>query len=130
MVSTNGKGPKLANILRKGVVGSLPPNTGQAITKVGTLRSKLRKIAPETGTEDPQERVGWMTMVSEGWSLEELGQLDEEAMDRLLDRWVVWKKAGGYAPGYQDLVKMKAEAVGAQIVGTKGGGWFGSLGWF
>ena len=130
MVSTNGNGPKLANILRKRVAETLPPNAGQAITKVGILRRKLRKIAPETGPEDSQKRMEWMTMVSEGWSLEELGRMDEEVMDRLLDHWAVWKKAGGEVPGYEDLIKMKAEAVGQQIVETGGGGWFGSLGWF
>ena len=108
MVSTNGNGPKLANILRKRVAESLPLNAGQAITKVGILRRRLREIAPGTGTEDSQKRMEWMTMVSEGWSLKDLGQMDEEVMDRLLDHWAVWKKAGGEVPGYQDLVKMKA----------------------
>ncbi|KAI9681597.1 MAG: Bifunctional dehydrogenase and ferrochelatase [Trizodia sp. TS-e1964] len=46
MVSTNGKGPKLANIVRKQIAANLPPNIGEAIKKVGNLRAKLRMVAP------------------------------------------------------------------------------------
>jgi len=57
MVSTNGNGPKLASIVRKKIAEGLPNNIGAAITKVGTLRKKLRKIAP-TAEEGPK-RMQW-----------------------------------------------------------------------
>lgn len=57
MVSTNGNGPKLASIVRKQIATDLPPNIGAAIQKVGTLRKKLRKVAP--GTEAGPKRMQW-----------------------------------------------------------------------
>merc|ERR1712098_1009200 len=47
MVSTNGNGPKMANIVRRRIASSLPPNIGDAIAKVGMLRKKLRVLVPE-----------------------------------------------------------------------------------
>ena len=57
MISTNGNGPKMANLVRKQVAASLPPNVGDAIKKVGALRKKLRKLAP-TPEEGPK-RMQW-----------------------------------------------------------------------
>jgi precorrin-2 dehydrogenase / sirohydrochlorin ferrochelatase len=57
MVSTNGNGPKMANIVRRRIAASLPPNMGNAIAKVGSLRKKLRTIAP-SNKEGPQ-RMQW-----------------------------------------------------------------------
>ncbi len=57
MVSTNGNGPKLASIVRKQIAASLPSNTGAAIQKVGSLRKKLRKIAPNN--EEGPKRMRW-----------------------------------------------------------------------
>lgn len=57
MVSTNGKGPRLANIVRRSIAENLPKNVGTAITKVGKLRQMLRKIAP--GPEEGLKRMAW-----------------------------------------------------------------------
>lgn len=57
MVSTNGKGPKMANLVRRRIAEALPDNAGAAITKVGELRRKLRGIAPNP--EDGPKRMGW-----------------------------------------------------------------------
>lgn len=57
MVSTNGNGPKLASTVRKQIAASLPSNTGAAIQKVGSLRRKLRKVAP--GNEEGPKRMSW-----------------------------------------------------------------------
>jgi len=57
MVSTNGNGPKLASIVRKNIAANLPGNIGDAITKVGGLRRKLRKVAP--GVEEGPKRMQW-----------------------------------------------------------------------
>jgi precorrin-2 dehydrogenase/sirohydrochlorin ferrochelatase len=58
MVSTNGNGPKLANIVRRQIAEALPTNLGEAILKVGALRKKLRSIAP-TSAEGPK-RMEWL----------------------------------------------------------------------
>ena len=57
MVSTNGKGPRLANIVRRSIAEKLPDNLGEAITKVGKLRQMLRKVAP--GPEEGPKRMAW-----------------------------------------------------------------------
>ncbi|KAM3081200.1 Bifunctional dehydrogenase and ferrochelatase [Clarireedia jacksonii] len=57
MVSTNGKGPRLANIVKRSIEANLPDNIGEAITKVGKLRQMLRKIAPEP--EQGPKRMAW-----------------------------------------------------------------------
>ena len=88
MVSTNGNGPKLASMVRKQIAASLPSNIGDAVKKVGMLRKKLRKVAPNA--EEGPKRMQWMSKVCEQWSLEELTEMDEEDMQRLL---------GFYAPG-------------------------------
>lgn len=57
MVSTNGKGPRLAASLRRHIASQLPQNVGNAIETIGDLRSRLRKIAPNH--EDSQKRMRW-----------------------------------------------------------------------
>jgi precorrin-2 dehydrogenase / sirohydrochlorin ferrochelatase len=57
MVSTNGKGPRLANIVRRSIAGNLPPNVGEAIIKVGRLRQMLRKAAPNP--KEGPKRMAW-----------------------------------------------------------------------
>ncbi|KAL8935746.1 MAG: hypothetical protein Q9216_005282 [Gyalolechia sp. 2 TL-2023] len=88
MVSTNGNGPKLASIVRKQIAANLPANIGAAIQKVGTLRRKLRKVAP--ATEEGPKRMQWMSKVCESWSLEDLVEMEEDDMEKLL---------GFYGPG-------------------------------
>ena len=98
MVSTNGNGPKLASIVRKQIAASLPGNIGAAIQNVGTLRKKLRKVAPAI-EEGPKRMQWWVFMyfaiaaahhttriskVCESWSLEDLVALDECDMEVLL----------------------------------------------
>ena len=82
MVSTNGNGPKLASIVRKQIAKNLPNNIGAAIQKVGMLRRKLRKVAPDV--EEGPKRMGWMSKVCEQWSLEDLVEMEEKDMERLL----------------------------------------------
>ena len=88
MVSTNGNGPKLASMVRKQIANNLPPNIGDAVMKVGMLRKKLRKVAPNV--EEGPKRMQWMSKVCEQYTLEELIKMNEEDMERLL---------GFYAPG-------------------------------
>lgn len=83
MVSTNGNGPKLASIVRKQIAAKLPENIGAAVQKVGMLRRKLRKVAPEV--DEGSKRMQWMSRVCEEWSLEDLVEMDEEDMERLLE---------------------------------------------
>lgn len=85
MVSTNGNGPKMANIVRRRIASSLPPNIGDAIKKVGQLRRKLRDVAPNP--DEGPKRMTWMSKVCVKWSLEDLCDLEEEDMEILLQSY-------------------------------------------
>ncbi|CAK7271113.1 Bifunctional dehydrogenase and ferrochelatase [Sporothrix epigloea] len=82
MVSTNGKGPRLARAIRKYIAQLLPRQAGAAIESVGELRVKLRRIAP--GPENGPKRMAWMTKVSDAYSFDELCSLTDEDVDNLL----------------------------------------------
>jgi precorrin-2 dehydrogenase/sirohydrochlorin ferrochelatase len=58
MVSTNGRGPRLAALIRRLIAKSLPDNAGNAIEAIGVLRTKLRSIAPAHA--DSQKRMAWL----------------------------------------------------------------------
>ncbi|KAF8950202.1 hypothetical protein BGZ46_004671 [Entomortierella lignicola] len=77
-VSTSGKGPKLANLVRRHIADNLPNRVGDAIDQVGILRAKLRKMAP--GPEVGPKRMGWMSRFCEQWKMEDLATLDEQSM--------------------------------------------------
>ncbi|KAF1815378.1 putative siroheme synthase Met8 [Eremomyces bilateralis CBS 781.70] len=85
MVSTNGNGPKMANIVRRKVAEGLPENAGAAILKVGELRRKLREVA--TTAEEGPKRMKWMSKVCEAWPLEDLCDMDDGDMEKLLGHY-------------------------------------------
>lgn len=81
MVSTNGNGPKLANIVRKKIAETLPTNLGEAILKVGALRRKLRAIAP-ANSEGPK-RMEWSVLSSslnQTWYSQNVRWQDDKSM--------------------------------------------------
>ncbi|KAI8953099.1 putative siroheme synthase Met8 [Xylaria longipes] len=82
MVSTNGKGPRLAASIRRWIGGHLPQGVGNAIERVGELRVKLRQMVP--ATEDGPRRMRWMTRVSDAYSWDDMCALTDEDMDNLL----------------------------------------------
>ena len=57
MVSTNGKGPRLASTIRKFIAGCLPQGAGRAVEAMGELRGRLRERAP--GPAEGPKRMGW-----------------------------------------------------------------------
>lgn len=82
MVSTNGKGPRLAASIRKFIASKLPQNAGNAIEAIGELRGRLRKVAPKP--EDGPKRMRWMSKVSDTYKWEEMCDMTDEDMDNLL----------------------------------------------
>ncbi|KAK7693172.1 hypothetical protein QCA50_002738 [Cerrena zonata] len=90
MISTNGQSPKLANLIRKRIEKCLPDHAGEAIEKVGELRTKLRERAPGVGGELGKKRMRWMVDVCTSWDLEDLALLNDEMMNKLLDNG--WEK--------------------------------------
>lgn len=94
-VSTNGKGPKLSNQVRRRIQAALPRNIGDAIDNVGLLRQKLRKIAPGVGGELGARRMKWMIDVCECYNIQQLADLTPERMDEILTGWDGLSVPGG-----------------------------------
>ncbi|KAA1474833.1 siroheme synthase [Dentipellis sp. KUC8613] len=84
LISTNGRGPKLANIIRRRIEESIPSHAGEAIERVGTLRERLKVRAPGVGGEVGRRRMKWMADLCTAWEMEELASLTDEQMDRML----------------------------------------------
>jgi precorrin-2 dehydrogenase/sirohydrochlorin ferrochelatase len=110
MVSTNGKGPRLAASIRKFIGSSLPQGVGDAIERIGMLRAKLRKIAPDI--QEGPKRMKWMIKVSDKYSWDEMCELSDEDMDNILrfykgDRvpelYILKGMRGGRAPEDVDI---------------------------
>ncbi|EEB06733.1 siroheme synthase [Schizosaccharomyces japonicus yFS275] len=85
MVSTNGNGPKLANLIKQRIKASIPDNCGLALQKVGQLRSLLRSKFPDPNLS--KKRMRWMKCVSEHWSFDEIASLDEDMMQELVENF-------------------------------------------
>lgn len=90
MISTNGNGPKLANLVKRKIVQSLSGNEGAAIQKVGALRVILKERAPGVGGDIGKRRMAWMTKLCNEWDMDELGKLDDDSMIKLLNEG--WEK--------------------------------------
>jgi precorrin-2 dehydrogenase / sirohydrochlorin ferrochelatase len=109
LVSTNGRGPKLASLIRQRLESALPEHLEQAIEKVGTLRERLRERAPGVGGRIGRDRMKWMTEVCEVWDMEELAELDDVAMQKLLDEGWETKKV----PDYKTIMGRKSAKKGS-----------------
>ena len=91
MISTNGNGPRMAALIKARLQKGLSGSEGEAITKVGQLRRKLKERAPGVGGPLGQERMKWMTKLCNQWEMEDFTSLDEAMMDSLLDEG--WEKS-------------------------------------
>lgn len=96
MVSTGGKGPKIANQVRVLLEKALPDNLGQAIENVGRLRMKLRGKVPEQAKSG--KRMKWMIDVCEKWNWDQLATMTDDDMDKILQGW-----EKGKAPSYVEV---------------------------
>lgn len=109
----------MAAIVRRWIGANLPGNVGEAVTRVGLLRKKLREIAPDIG--EGAKRMGWMSRVCEGWRLEELCEMREGDMDALLEGF-----AEGRVRTLGDIRGVNSEDEGEQ----ENEEFFGSFGWW
>ncbi|KAJ2934915.1 hypothetical protein H1R20_g2198, partial [Candolleomyces eurysporus] len=106
MISTNGNGPRIAALIKDRVKNALTGKEGNALTKVGILRTKLKERAPGVGGDVGRRRMRWMSKLCEQWSLEDLALLNEETMDQLLDEG--WE---------QNAVPLPVQVVGKRKIG-------------
>lgn len=74
-VSTNGQGPKMANMIRVTAAKALPEDMGATIKKMGKLRAKVREWEPEM--KNSGKRMTWVTKVCEKWGMKGMGRLNE-----------------------------------------------------
>lgn len=88
-VSTNGQGPKLANMIRTTVAQALPSNIGDIVRHMGVLRAKVREWEP--AIENSGKRMGWVTRFCEKWGMTNMARLitadDQDALYEKLRRY-------------------------------------------
>ncbi|KAH8548783.1 tetrapyrrole methylase [Umbelopsis sp. PMI_123] len=124
-VSTNGQGPKLANMIRQKIASSLPLGIGETVRRMGILRGKVRQWDPEISNSGP--RMRWVTKLCEDWGwtgMARLNSLDEKQQE---DMFITLQKAYsagevppvdastgtiylvGGGPGDPELITLKAQ---------------------
>eukprot|EP00128_Syssomonas_multiformis_P000655 Colp12_sorted_trinity150504_noHs@15907 len=84
-VSSNGNGPKLANIIRRHIADNLPKNCGRAIDRVGVLRQAVRKIDPSSLSVS--RRMTWLSRFCESMPIERIAELTDDEIQTLLVKY-------------------------------------------
>ncbi|KAJ7774963.1 siroheme synthase [Mycena metata] len=90
MISTNGNGPRMAALMKKKIQSALSGREGEAIERVGVLRAQLKERVPGVGGALGRKRMKWMSEVCNIWEVDELMQLDDAVIKKLLDEG--WEK--------------------------------------
>ncbi|KAJ7172355.1 siroheme synthase [Mycena filopes] len=90
MISTNGNGPRMAALMKKKIQSALSGREGEAIERVGVLRAQLKDRVPGVGGPLGRKRMKWMSEVCNVWDVDELKQLDDAIIKKLLDEG--WEK--------------------------------------
>jgi precorrin-2 dehydrogenase/sirohydrochlorin ferrochelatase len=101
MISTNGKGPKMASLVKDKIEEALPDHVEAAIENAGKLRLRLRERAPGVGGTLGQKRMKWVRDVCESWSFAQLASLEDEEIDVLLDQG--WERKR--IPKYEEVAR-------------------------
>lgn len=85
MISTNGRGPRLANRVRRMIEATIPTNVGRAIDNIGDLRAQLRKVEGGTDKESVKKRMEFMVRLTDSWSIDELSSMTKQEQVRILE---------------------------------------------
>ncbi|KAG7447937.1 siroheme synthase [Guyanagaster necrorhizus] len=85
MISTNGSSPRIAALLKAKLSSALGGYEGESIRRVGELRDRLKDRAPGIGGAVSRRRMKWMSQLCNEWDMEELTQLDDSMIVKLLD---------------------------------------------
>lgn len=91
MISTNGHAPRMTHLIKNKLEIALSGIEGEAIAKLGELRTRLKTRAPGVGGTISKQRMKWITRLCDTWEMEELILLDDAMMDQLLDEG--WEKS-------------------------------------
>ncbi|KIM48929.1 hypothetical protein M413DRAFT_60686 [Hebeloma cylindrosporum] len=100
MISTNGNGPRMAALIKGRLQKGLSGLEGEAITKIGQLRNKLKERAPGVGGQLGKQRMKWMTALCNSWDMEDFTVLDDVMMEKMLDEG--WNK-DQHVPTVQEM---------------------------
>ncbi|KAK9366053.1 putative NAD(P)-binding-domain-containing protein [Lipomyces kononenkoae] len=85
MVSTNGNGPKMANLVRRRIEDELKQEPfGLAIERLGALRRRIREKIPGSTSVEMRKRMRWVSQISEQWTIAQLANLDDEMIEKLI----------------------------------------------
>ena len=90
MISTNGNGPRMSHLIKKKLMKALSGIEGEAISRLGELRTRLKIRAPGVGGTLSKQRMKWVTSLCDTWDMEELASLNDTMMEKLLDEG--WEK--------------------------------------
>lgn len=121
MVSTNGKGPRLAARLRRRIEKAIPDGAGEAIDRVGALRAALRKREAGKDAKAIERRMQWMIRVSDRWSVDQLARMDDRMRQEVLAGWETDE-----ARGYWDVNRARFGGLG--YLASRLAGWVLPLG--
>ena len=136
-ITTSGKGCKLAARIKREIASSLPPNLGQGVERLGTIRRRIweedhraheepetaalisdddlpaqkpsfNKLVLETDNEVAKtRRMRWLSQICEYWPLQRLAGVGEEDVEGILRSYTASQ------PGLaQDLMPMSAQPDG------------------
>ncbi|KAJ3229657.1 hypothetical protein HDU81_005191 [Chytriomyces hyalinus] len=84
-VSSNGGGPRLAARLRSHIQATLPKGTREAVSKIARLRVLVKNTPTPPGAGSLiKKRMTWMTRLCDQWSFDDMANLNEEDVVRLL----------------------------------------------
>ncbi|KAK9475901.1 putative NAD(P)-binding-domain-containing protein [Lipomyces japonicus] len=85
MVSTNGNGPKMANVVRRKIEHELKREPlGDAIDKLGRLRTRVREAIPGNEKADIRRRMKWVSQLSESWTIGSIAKLNDSLIDEVV----------------------------------------------
>ncbi|KAF8892498.1 putative NAD(P)-binding-domain-containing protein [Infundibulicybe gibba] len=99
MISTNGNGPRMASLIKAKLQKGLTGLEGEAITKIGELRTQLKERAPGVGGAVGRKRMKWMTNLCNAWEMEDFTLLDDTMTRKLLDEG--WEK--NRVPSFEEV---------------------------
>ncbi|KAK9240443.1 putative NAD(P)-binding-domain-containing protein [Lipomyces kononenkoae] len=85
MVSTNGNGPKMANLVRRRIEDELKQEPfGMAIERLGLLRRRVRQKVPGDTSVETRKRMRWISQISERWTIAQLANLDDDMIEQVI----------------------------------------------
>ena len=116
-ITTSGKGCKLASRIKREIAASLPPNLGQGVERLGTIRRRIweedhrvhdesealgllsdddlptqkpsfNKLVLETDRDAAKtRRMRWLSQICEYWPLHRLAAISDEDVERILQSY-------------------------------------------